>query len=173
MLERLVEDLRTMAHAEGGTLTLQKESTDLGVLLGDVVRLFAARAGTEGVELRAGAPATLPLVDIDPLRVREVIANLVANALRYTPRGGRIDLAAASTDEAVTIEVKDTGAGIPAEDLPRIFDRFAEGDDSRGSGLGLAIARRLTEAHGGSIAAASVVGAGTTMTIRLPRDERA
>ena len=172
LLERLVEDLRTMAHAEGGTLTLQKESTDLGVLLGDVVRLFAARAATEGVQLHADVPATLPLIDIDPLRVREVVANLVANALRYTPRGGRIDIVAGSAGDIVTIEVKDTGAGISADELPRIFDRFAKGDDSRGSGLGLAIARRLIEAHGGSIGAASVVGAGTTMTIRLPRGAR-
>jgi signal transduction histidine kinase len=169
VLERLVEDLRTMAHAEGGTLRLQKETTDVGVLIGDVVRLFAARAEADGVELDTVVPAALPMVDIDPLRVREVLANLVANALRYTPRGGRIDVAAATAEDAVTIQVKDTGAGIPAGELPRIFDRFAKGDDSRGSGLGLAIARRLTEAHGGSIAATSVVGAGTTMTVRLPR----
>jgi signal transduction histidine kinase len=103
--------------------------------------------------------------------LREVIANLVANALRYTPRGGRIDVAAASAEGAVTIQVKDTGTGIPAEELPRIFDRFATGDDSRGSGLGLAIASRLTEAHGGSIIAASVPDAGTTMIVRLPRGD--
>lgn len=172
LLERLVDDLRTMAHAEGGTLTLQKEPTDIGVLLGDVVRMFAGRAQTEGVALRADVPATLPLTDVDALRLREVVANLVANALRYTPRGGRIEIAASSSSEAITIDVSDTGAGIPAEELPRIFDRFAKGDDSRGSGLGLAIARRLTEAHGGTISAASTPGAGTAITIRLPREDR-
>jgi signal transduction histidine kinase len=83
MLERLVEDLRTMAHAEGGTLSLQKEPTDLGGLIGDVVRQFAARAGTDGVELRSDVSTVLPMVEIDPLRVREVIAKLVANALRH------------------------------------------------------------------------------------------
>jgi signal transduction histidine kinase len=169
VLERLVEDLRTMAHAEGGTLTLQKESTDLGVLIGDVVRMFESQAQSDGVALRADAPTTLPLLDIDPLRVREVIANLVANALRHTPRGGRVDIVATAAPDALTIDVRDTGKGIPAEHLARIFDRFAKGDDSRGSGLGLAIARRLTEAHGGSIAAVSTVGAGTVMTVRLPR----
>ena len=173
LLERLVDDLRTMAHAEGGTLTLQKESTDLAVLLGDVVRLFAApsRHGRRPTARRP--PATLPL-DRTSIRCACVksLANLVANALRYTPRGGRIDIVRDRAATIVTIEVKDTGAGISADELPRIFDRFAKGDDSRGSGLGLAIARRLIEAHGGSIGAASVVGAGTTMTIRLPRGAR-
>ena len=169
VLERLVEDLRTMAHAEGGTLMLQKETTDLGVLIGDVVRLFAARAATDGIYLCVDVPAPMPMIEIDPLRVREILANLVANALRYTSRDGRVGVSAASGDDTVTIQVEDTGAGIPADELPRIFDRFAKGDDSRGSGLGLAIARRLTEAHGGSIGAVSTVGAGTTITIRLPR----
>jgi signal transduction histidine kinase len=173
VLERLVEDLRTMAHAEGGTLTLQKETTDLGVLIGDVVRLFAASTESAGVKLNVHVPSTLPMIEMDPLRVREVIANLVANAVRYTPRGGRIDVSAASAEDVVTIEVEDTGAGIPADELPRIFDRFAKGDDSRGSGLGLAIARRLTEAHGGAIAAESSVGMGTTITVRLPRGDAA
>jgi signal transduction histidine kinase len=168
LLERLVEDLRTLAHAEGGTLALQKETTDVSVLIGDIVRQFAASAASKGVDLRVETPQTLPLLDVDPLRLHEVLANLVANALRYTPNGGSISISAATLDDAVAIAVTDTGEGIPADQLPRIFDRFAKGDDSRGSGLGLAIARKLVEAHGGSIEAQSAPRAGTTMTVRLP-----
>jgi two-component system OmpR family sensor kinase/two-component system sensor histidine kinase BaeS len=171
LLERLVEDLRTLAHAEGGTLKLQKEPTDLAVLVGDVARSFEAAARAGGIELRIDAPATLPLLELDPVRVREVLANLVANALRYTPRGGCVAIAATQADGGIEVVISDTGAGIAAADLPRIFDRFAKGEDSRGSGLGLAIARKLVDAHGGSIAARSAPGAGTTMTVRLPMAE--
>lgn len=168
MLERLVEDLRTLAHAEGGTLQLQRESTDLAVLAGDVARSFEGVSQAQGIELALDAPATLPLQDVDPFRVREVLTNLVANAVRYTPRGGRIGIAVRHDAATIVIAVSDTGAGIAAADLPHIFDRFAKGEESRGSGLGLAIARKLVEAHGGTIAAESASGAGTTMTVRLP-----
>ena len=168
VLERLVEDLRTLAHAEGGTLKLQKETTDVAVLIADVVRSFAAQAQGAGVELRIEPAKELPLAEIDPVRVREVLANLLANALRYTPRGGHVSVSASPGETTITIAVTDTGAGIAAEELPRIFDRFAKGVDSRGSGLGLAIARKLVEAHGGTIAARSATGAGTTMTVVLP-----
>jgi signal transduction histidine kinase len=171
VLERLVEDLRTLAHAEGGTLTLQRESTDAGVLVADTVRSFAGQANAAGVDLVHEIASDLPLMEIDAVRIREVLANLLANALRYTPPGGRVGIAATATGTDVTIAVADTGPGIAAADLPRIFDRFAKGNDSRGSGLGLAIARRLVEAHGGSIAAQSAAGVGTTMTIVLPAGE--
>jgi two-component system OmpR family sensor kinase/two-component system sensor histidine kinase BaeS len=167
-LERLVEDLRTLAHAEGGTLKLQRESTDPGVLLQDVVRSFAARAEANGIELTAATPADLPLVDIDPVRIREVIANLLANALRHTPRGGRVTVSAELAANRLRVAVQDTGSGIASEQLPKIFDRFAKGVDSTGSGLGLAIARNLVMAHGGEINAESVVAQGTTITFTLP-----
>jgi two-component system OmpR family sensor kinase/two-component system sensor histidine kinase BaeS len=167
-LERLVEDLRTLAHAEGGTLKLQRESTDIGVLLQDVVRAFSAQADARGIDLTASAPGDLPLIDIDPVRIREVLANLIANALRHTPSGGRVTVSAEVTSDRLRVQVRDTGSGIHPGDLPKIFDRFAKGVDSTGSGLGLAIARNLVVAHGGEINAESQVGQGTTITFTIP-----
>jgi signal transduction histidine kinase len=167
-LERLVEDLRTLAHAEGGTLKLQREATDLAVLVQDVVRGFATLAEAQGVAVSAGAGAELPLIDIDPVRIREVLANLIGNALRHTPRGGRVDVSAIPVEKRIRVRVQDTGAGIHPDDLPRVFDRFAKGVDSSGSGLGLAIARNLVVAHGGDITAESRLGEGTAVTFTLP-----
>jgi signal transduction histidine kinase len=111
----------------------------------------------------------VPLLDIDPVRIREVLSNLVANALRHTPPGGSIDVAATSAaGKAVEILVRDTGTGIDPALLPHVFDRFAKAADSRGSGLGLAIARGLVEAHGGSIEVESSAATGTTFRLRIP-----
>ena len=168
MLARLVEDLRTLAHTESGTLTLQKESTDLAILLNDTAASFAAEAAEHHIQLDVDAAASLPLVDIDPVRIREVLTNLISNALRHTPSDGRVSVTASAQPGAVVASVSDTGHGIPADDLPRIFDRFYKGHGSRGSGLGLTIARNLVVAHGGEIRAESVEGKGTTMTVTLP-----
>jgi signal transduction histidine kinase len=167
-LERLVEDLRTLAHSESGTLKLQREVTDLGVLINDVVRAFAAAAQTAAVDLRVAIPGELPLVDIDAVRIREVLANIVANALRHTPRGGRVSIGAEVLPAGITVRVEDTGSGIHPDQVAKVFDRFAKGVDSSGSGLGLAIARNLVVAHGGEIRAESRLGEGTTMTFTLP-----
>jgi two-component system sensor histidine kinase BaeS len=124
------------------------------------------------VALETGVDDDLPLLDIDPVRIREVIGNLVANALRHTPAGGRITIAAgrasAGTAEALELAVRDTGTGIDPELLPHVFDRFARGSESPGTGLGLSIARGLVELHGGTIEAASPPGGGTEIRIRLP-----
>ncbi len=121
----------------------------------------------------------VPLLDVDPVRLREVLANLVGNALRHTPAGGRITIAgrrappgdvAATAPAAVEIVVRDTGPGIDPDLLPHVFDRFARGPDSPGTGLGLSIARGLVELHGGTIAAASPPGGGTEIRITLPID---
>lgn len=149
-------------------LKLQRESTDLAVLIGDVVRGFGGAAQAGGIALAAAHGEDLPLVEIDPVRIREVLANLVSNALRHTPRGGRITIAAEASPEGVTVRVQASGSGISAEDLPKVFDRFAKGVDSSGSGLGLAIARKLVEAHGGDIQVDSQRGQGTTFTFSLP-----
>ena len=167
MLARLVEDLRTLAHTESGTLTLQKESTDLAILLNDTAVSFAAEAAERHIQLDVEAPASLPLVDIDPVRIREVLTNLVSNALRHTSENGRVSVSASAQPAAIVLAVSDNGRGIPAEDLPRIFDRFYKGHGSRGSGLGLTIARNLVMAHGGEIRAESAEGKGTTMRITL------
>jgi two-component system sensor histidine kinase BaeS len=178
VLERLVEDLRTLSLAESGSLTLALEPVDAGELIRDVVAAFGPSAAAAGVELRTEVAADLPTVTIDPLRIRGVLVNLLANALRHTPAGGAITIAAliglgaglagAPGQRSVRIEVRDTGEGIPADLLPSVFDRFVKDAGSRGSGLGLAIAKGIVEAHGGTISVASAPGQGTTFTIVLP-----
>ncbi len=171
VLTRLVEDLRTLSTAESGAMALSKEPTDLLALANDVIASLAARAQEAGVSLRAEGRSIEDAdpVTIDPVRIREVLTNLTANALRYTPRGGRVTIALESRADGVEIRVVDTGAGISADDLPRIFDRFYKGAGSSGSGLGLTIARSLVEAHGGTLRAESAPGKGTTMIVGLPR----
>ena len=107
-------------------------------------------------------------MDVDPARLREVVANLLANALRHTPSGGSVDLAARVTGEVVEVTVRDTGSGMTPEELGQIFDRFYRSPDSPGSGLGLSIARDLVEAHGGTITATSAPAQGTTVRFTLP-----
>jgi two-component system, OmpR family, sensor histidine kinase BaeS len=168
VLTRLVDDLRTLANAEAGNLPLRKEPTDLGILLNDSVSSFSTEAREKGIELRVEERTDLPLLDVDPLRIREVLTNLLANAIRHTGSGGSIVVSAGVQDGRVEVTVHDTGAGIPPEELPRIFDRFYKGASSRGSGLGLTIARNLIVAHGGDIAAASELGCGTMIRFTLP-----
>jgi len=170
MLGRLVEDLRTLATAEGGALALAREPTDVHALAHDVASAFEAHAVAQGVTLAVtGAERDLPAIDIDPVRIREVLMNLVSNALRHTPAHGRVEIAMRTLDVSVEIRVADTGAGMNEDELRRGFDRFFKGTASSGSGLGLTIARSLVEAHGGTIRAESRPGAGTTMVILLPR----
>ena len=171
ILDRLIEDLRTLALSEAGALSLHREPTDLAILISDVATSFAAAALEGGVTITTSIGDDLPLLDVDPVRVREVLGNLVANALRHTPRGGRIELGARVARpprRSVEVEVRDTGSGIDPELLPHVFERFARGAGSTGSGLGLAIARSLVELHGGTIDAAGAPGGGTRMVIDLP-----
>ena len=168
MLTKLVEDLRTLALAEGGALALHKEPTDLTILAREAASSFEGLAASAGVRLAVQMPEDLPLVDLDPLRIQQVIGNLAANALRYAPRGSVVSVVGNARPGAVAISVTDAGPGIAPEMLPHIFERFAKAEDSRGSGLGLAIARQLVEAHGGSIKAERPVGGGTTISFDLP-----
>jgi signal transduction histidine kinase len=170
VLARLVEDLRTLANADAGSLSLRREPTDLVVLAHDAVAAFAAAARASDVTLRVEERGDPPLVDVDPLRVREVLTNLIANALRHTPGGGVVAVTteAETSGRRIVVRVSDTGSGIPPEDLPKIFDRFYKHATSTGSGLGLTIARNLIAAHGGEIRAESEVGRGTTITFTLP-----
>lgn len=169
VLSRLIEDLRTLALSDAGVLELHKEATDIVSLLRDVVRSFDAVAGGKGVSVTVSEPLAAVTLDIDALRIRAVLTNLLSNALRHTPAGGTITMALSSSEEQVTIAVKDTGEGMPPEDVARMFDRFYKGSTSRGSGLGLTIAKNLVTAHGGEIAASSQVGEGTTVKVMLPR----
>jgi len=167
ILSRLIDDLRTLALAESGALKLQKEPTDLGLLASETVASFQPQADAAGLELSADAEPGLT-VELDPERIRQVLENLIANALRYTPRGGTIHVKCFAEGTHTTVSVSDTGAGIPPDDLPHVFDRFHKSRDSRGTGLGLAIAKNLVVAHGGEISVQSTVGRGTTIHLTLP-----
>lgn len=171
VLERLVTDLRTVTLSESGELPLHSEPTDVVVLAQEVVASFRTSAAAAGVTLRADTPDDLPLLEIDPIRMREVLSNLVGNALRYTPAGGEVTLAATRDPTHVRLVVRDSGEGVDPELLPHIFERFRKDPRSRGFGLGLAIARQLVEAHGGTLTAESARGRGTTMTVELPAAE--
>lgn len=160
-LGRLVEDLGTLAVAEAGALELRRERVDLEELLRD-----AARAMARPVELEV--EPGLPAVDVDPVRVRQVVLNLLSNADHHTRAEGTIAIRARASGRGVEIRVEDSGSGIAAADLPRVFERFHKSPGSRGSGLGLSIARDLVRAHGGTIRAESEVGKGTVMVVTLP-----
>jgi len=173
LLARLVEDLRTLSLAESGALQLKKEPTDLEPLLRETMAAFQSQASAAGVALIVET-AELPLVELDPGRMRQVFSNLVTNALRYSPAGSAVRISTKSANPKnagaggqVIVEVRDSGPGIPAEDLPHIFERFYKSADSGGMGLGLAIARHLVNAHGGTISAESAPGSGTTIRVVL------
>ncbi len=167
-LETLVDDLRTLTLSESGSLVLERESVDLAVLVNETLESFRANAEAGGVQLREQVAETVPLVNADPARLRSILANLLANAVRYTPPGGRVTVRARPGPGLVEIEVADTGAGIPPELLPNVFERFARGPGSQGSGLGLAIAGDLVVAHGGTIKAESEPGLGTIFRFTIP-----
>lgn len=168
VMSRLIEDLRTLSLAEAGTLKLQKEHVALDELIEDVVVSFCGQATIAGVSLQTQIDNPLPQLDLDPTRIREVLSNLIANALRYTPSGGAISIKTKRGEGDVRVAVIDTGKGIVAEDLPHVFDRFYKSPDSRGTGLGLAIAKSLIEAHGGEMSATSEIGKGATISFSLP-----
>jgi two-component system sensor histidine kinase BaeS len=169
VLGRLVDDLRTVALSESGNLPLHREPTDLAIVATDAVGGFRSTAQAAGVALDTEIADDIPLLEVDPVRIREVISNLVANALRHTPSGGSItvDARVDEAGRAVVVTVRDTGTGIDPELLPHVFDRFAKAPGSRGSGLGLAIARGLVEAHGGSIEVESTPDRGSTFRFRI------
>jgi two-component system sensor histidine kinase BaeS len=170
VMARLIEDLRTISLSEAGTLALHPEPTDPDVLIGEVHHAFASSAAAAGITLTTASSGDLPILDIDPVRIREVLSNLVANALRHTPAGGTVTVGGQAEPSSVVLVVRDTGPGIDRDLLPHVFDRFVKGAGSRGSGLGLPIARGLVEAHGGSITVESTVDVGTTFRVMLPRE---
>jgi len=171
ILSRLVDDLRTLALAESGALRLKREPTNLVELIHDTVAGFEAQAKEKGIQLQMSLNAGED-ANIDPQRIREVLTNLLSNALRYTPGGGEINirLTEEGVDEAgtVTISVEDSGPGIESHLLLHVFDRFYKSSDSGGMGLGLSIAKYLVEAHQGKIWAESEVGRGTRISFLVP-----
>jgi signal transduction histidine kinase len=169
VLARLIDDLRTLSLSEAGALRLHREPTDLHALFAEVVASHRAVADEASVRLDLEI-ADVPPMSVDPARLHQVLSNLVANALRFTPSGGRIVLAATASAEAVTIRVTDSGRGMEPDEVEHAFNRFYRSPGSTGSGLGLSIARNLVEAHGGRIGLTSRPGEGTTVEIVLPRE---
>jgi signal transduction histidine kinase len=162
LLARLVDDLRTLALAESGSLQVKREATDVAALVRETVAGFGSRAEAGSVKLETSLVESPP-VEVDPVRIREVLSNLISNALRYSPRGGAVRIGY----DGQTISVQDAGPGIAPADLPHIFERFYKSSDSGGMGLGLSIAKVLVEAHGGNIRAESEPGQGTRISFTL------
>jgi signal transduction histidine kinase len=172
-LDRIADMLTTLmdiAEAQTGAMRLTRAPLRVASVFDETLDLYTDVADTRGVTLTADAPPDLVL-EADHNRLRQVLANLVDNAIKYTPRGGRIELDARKVTDAVEVRVADTGVGIPTGELPRIWDRLFRGDRSRsekGLGLGLSLVKAIVEAHGATISAASTVGQGTTFTLRFP-----
>jgi signal transduction histidine kinase len=166
VMSRLLDDLQTLSTAEAGALTLHREPVELRELIDAAVQSFAAQATDKNVRLE-GRGDSLPEIDVDRLRISEVLGILLSNALRHTPSGGEVVVTAVAEGDGIDFSIADTGTGIGQEELPHVFDRFSRAPDSPGAGLGLAIAKSLVEAHGGEIRAESD-HAGTTISFTLP-----
>jgi signal transduction histidine kinase len=173
LLSRLVDDLQELSLAEAGKLKLKCQAEDIAELINQAVTVVQAQATRRGVSVSIELPDKLPAVNIDSHRIIQVLRNLLENAVAHTDEGGSITVAAKKLDSWVEVSVTDTGEGIPAKDLPNIFERLYRVDKSRaratgGSGLGLTIAKRLVEAHGGKIEARSKVGKGSRFSFTIP-----
>lgn len=168
VIARLVDDLATLSSAEAGQLTLHREEITPRELVEGAITPLRPRFEAARVALSNDVADSLPGVEVDVFRLRQVLSNILTNALRHTPGGGSVTVSAAHDAAGLTLRVADTGTGIPADQLPHVFERFSKAPDSEGSGLGLAIARSLVQAHGGSIRAESEAGQGTTIVITLP-----
>ena len=176
-MSEMVENLLTLARADEGRAPLAVEVGDLRDVIGDVAETAGMLGESSGITVRSDIPAEPVTMAVDRHRIREMLLNLVTNAIKYTPSGGTVALGLAQEDGAVVFTVADTGIGIAAGDLPHIFDRFWRADPARsrtgarpGTGLGLAITKWIAEAHGGSITVQSRPGRGSVFTVRLPRE---
>ena len=176
-LENLVNDLRTLSLADAGELSIQVQTVEPQRLIHEVSSLYQFQAQKKNISFDLDIAANLPLIEVDPGRITQVLTNILDNALRHTPEGGRILLAGQEAWDMVELSVQDNGPGLNMEDIDRIFERFYRADASRqrdgeilgGSGLGLAIARSIVQAHGGQLSAESEPGAGLKIRIQLPK----
>lgn len=172
-LSRLVNDLQELSLADAGELKLILQPYDVSRLIREAVTALQAKAAAKKIDLSAELPHALPEISMDSHRIRQVLNNLLDNAIAHTGPDGKITVAASQQGNSISVSVADTGEGIPEADLPLIFERFYRVDKSRaratgGSGLGLTIVKRLVEAHGGAIEVKSRLGQGTTFTFSLP-----
>jgi signal transduction histidine kinase len=173
LLSRLVSDLQELSLAESGALKFDLRVQDVADVIRQAVAVEQTKATTKGISLSASLPQVLPPANIDSQRISQVLRNLLENAITHTESGGDITVSASRQDNLIAVSVADTGEGIPAEDIPHLFERFYRADKSRtrvtgGSGLGLKIAKSLVEAHGGTINVASETGKGSCFTFTIP-----
>ena len=168
----LVDELLELSSLESGQMPIHVSAVDLREAAGATAERFRLAAAAKGVEIKREVSADTPSAMADPAKLDQILTNLLANALKFTPRGGRIAISARARPRWVDVSVSDTGIGISPEHLPRVFERFFKADRSRsdgGTGLGLAIAQRLAQAHGGEIRAESAEGEGSVFTVTLRR----
>ena len=176
-LEHLVDDLRTLSLADAGELTINPQTIEPQRLLQEVATIYQYQTQRKNIVLELDIASPLSNIEVDPGRMTQVLTNILDNATRHTPEGGRITLSAKQAGESVELAVQDSGPGVPAESVDRIFERFyrtdssrqRDGDVSGGSGLGLAIARSIVQAHNGRLSAETEAGKGLRIIIRLPK----
>jgi two-component system sensor histidine kinase BaeS len=172
-LEHLVNDLRTLSLADAGELSINVQEVSPQKLLNDLQAAYAYNASQKDVKIRLDVAPEIPMLMFDPARMTQVLTNILDNALRHTPQGGQINLAARKVDDNIELSIQDSGPGVKGEDANRIFERFYRTDSARhrddgGSGLGLAIAKSIVEMHEGQIWAESQPGQGLKIVIRFP-----
>jgi signal transduction histidine kinase len=167
-LRRLVGDLETLASADAAGFALAMEPVELEAVAREVTREFAGPFEAGGVTITSDLQHVI--VDGDPIRLRQIAANLLSNALKFTPEGGKVRIELEREGDRAVLRVSDTGVGIPPDELPHVFDRFFRGRHVRagGSGIGLTVVRELVSAHGGEVDVSSEPGSGTTFTVRIP-----
>jgi signal transduction histidine kinase len=178
-LGRLIDDLFELARLDAGQISLRLRPSPLGPLIAETLEAMDAQASRQGVALDAWVNPDLAPALIDPDRIQRVLYNLIQNAIRHTPAEGSVTVGVADQGSTLRVDVRDTGEGIPAADLPHVFERFYRGDRARsrevdarasaGAGLGLAIARRLVEAHGGRIWLAQPPEGGSVFSFTVPK----
>ncbi|HVD86213.1 MAG TPA: HAMP domain-containing sensor histidine kinase [Solirubrobacterales bacterium] len=172
-LVRLLNDLLDLARSDAGRLAIRPQPTEVAPLIDDVVRTMRAQTEASDQVLAENVQPGLPVVNVEPDRIRQILVNLLTNAHEYSPEGASIEVAARAVGAEMEIAVSDNGPGIPEDQLDRIFERFTRGEAGLtqrvgGTGLGLAISKSLVELHGGTIEADSTVGQGSTFRFRLP-----
>jgi two-component system sensor histidine kinase BaeS len=173
LMARLLDDLRTLSMAEAGVLALHRETVGPAAAANDAASTFRTAADQAGVTVEVVTTSDAPTsIEADPMRLTEVLTNLLTNAIRHTPSQGRVTIriSRGAGGAGAAFEVEDTGPGIPVDQLATVFDRFVTSADAGGTGLGLAIAKRLVEAHGGTIEATSSPAGGTLMRFEIPSE---